>query len=132
FIDPRCLLMPRWRGHRDWRDSAELRDQLLVGVEIGKHDDLADLGVLVARGSRGCEAAPPARAAAGAPTDVALAGIAFGQRFLFGGPPVDKAQRDVGLALLDVDSAGERPDRAAPAAEVAEKPADRRSGSAAA
>src|SRR4051812_13760687 len=28
--------------------AAELGDQLLVGVEIGEHDDLADLGIFIA------------------------------------------------------------------------------------
>src|SRR6478735_9764944 len=123
--------MPGGRSHRDWRDAAKLGDQLLVGVEIGKHDDLADLRVLVARGSSRCEAAPPARAAASAPADVALARIAFGQRFLFGRPAVDQAQRDVCLAFLDVDPTRESANRAAPSAEMSEQAADRRSGAAA-
>src|SRR5439155_25334288 len=71
-------------------------------------------------------------AAARAPADVALARIAFGQRFFFGRPAVDQRQRDVGLALFDVDPAGKRTDRAPAAAEMAEQPADRGSSATAA
>src|SRR4051812_42540671 len=117
---------------RDRRIAAELGDHLLVGVEIGEDDDLADLGVLVARGPGAAEAAPPAGRAAGAPADVALAEIALGERFLLGGAGVDEGQSDAGLALLDVDAAGDAADHARRAAEVAEDPADRRAGAAAA
>src|SRR5207248_10090032 len=67
-----------------------------------------------------------------APTDVGLARIAFGQRFFLGRAGVDQRQGHVGLALLDVDAAGDRTQRATPAAEVAEHAADRRPGAAAA
>src|SRR4051794_26736256 len=80
--------------------AAELGDHLLVGVEIGEDDDLADLGILVARRAGRSEAAPPAGAAARGPAQAGLAEIAFGQRFLLGGAGVDQAERDVGLALL--------------------------------
>src|SRR4051812_22030419 len=96
-----------WRGRRRWRRhglvAAELRDQLLIGVEVGEHDDLADLGILVAAAAGRREAAPPAAAAADREAQVPLAEIAFGQRFLFRRARIDQAQRDVGLALLDVD-----------------------------
>src|SRR6185312_15433010 len=120
------------RGRRDRAHAAELGDQLLVGVEVGEHDDLADLGVLIAIASGRGEAAPPARAAASAPADVGLARIAFGQRLLLGGSRVDQRQGHVRFALLDVDPADQTADRSTPAAEVAEKAADRRSGAAAA
>src|SRR5436853_6843081 len=62
----------RRRCRRDHLIAAELGDQLLVGVEIGEDDDLADLGVLVARGACRREAAPPAGAAARGPAQVGL------------------------------------------------------------
>src|SRR6185369_10565127 len=105
-------------GHR--LVSAQLGHELLVGVEIGEDDDLADLGVLVARRASGAESAPPAGRSAGAPADVALAEIALGESFLLGGAGVDEGQGDAGLALLDVDPTRDRSDGAAPAAEVAE------------
>jgi hypothetical protein len=40
-----------------------LRHQLLIRVEIGEDDDLADLGVLVTGRAGRAEAAPPAAAA---------------------------------------------------------------------
>src|SRR5213075_1428161 len=111
---------------------AELRHHLDVGVEIGQHDDLADLGILVAAAADRGEPAPPAGTAAGAPADVLLAGIALGQRHVLGGAGVDEVERDRRLALLDVDAAGQRADRAAPAAEMAEDAANRRARAAAA
>ena len=62
--------------------AAELVDQLGIGIEIGQHDHLADVGVAVAAAADSGEAAPPAAAAAATEADVRLARIALDQRFL--------------------------------------------------
>src|SRR4249919_1977641 len=129
---PKSLLRLRSGGRGVCRQTTELRHKLDIGIEIGEHDHLPNLRVLVSAAAGGCETATPACAAACAPADVLLAGIALGHRHVFGRPGVDQVKRDRRLALLDVDTAGERTNRAAPAAEVAEQAADRRASTAAA
>src|SRR5688572_10051898 len=131
YIYPMTRRLRLRRRRVGLRDAAELAEQLGVSVEVGQHDDLADLGVLVAVATDRGEAAPPATAAAGAPADVLLAGIAFDDEFL-GGAGVDHRQGDVGLALLDVDAAKDTADEAAAAAEQAAKRARRHAYAAAA
>src|SRR4051794_28343857 len=117
WLDWPLLRLRRGRGGVG-RKAAELGHQFDVSVEIGKNDDLADLGILVT-GSACCrKAAPPARAATGAPANVFLAGIALGQRHVFGRAGIDQVESHGGFALLDVDAAGERADCTAPPAEV--------------
>ena len=61
-----CQMLLRF-GSRRCRvigQTAQLVDQLGVGIEISEHDNLADFGVLIARGTGCAEAAPPSGTAA--------------------------------------------------------------------
>ena len=83
-------------------------DQIDEGVEIGRADHLADIGVAVTAAAQGAKTAPTTETApAAAKAYVAFLGGALGYIKLLGRACVDQGQQGVGFGSFHIEPAGQ-------------------------